>query len=276
MKDHAMANEKQITYWNEVAGPKWVKIGDEMDARFANINFLLLDRAAPKPGETILDIGCGTGTTARPLADFGCHVTGIDVSAPMLAVARERGGAITYLEADAQTHNFGSQTFDLLTSRFGVMFFTDPHAAFKNLHKALSPTGRLLFICWAPLADNPHWQIPFDIVRAHLGDPDPRHPHAPGPLAFSDPAYIESILSNAGFSQITITPTPVDVIGQSLGDEARIACFLGPAGALLDEKKADNATRAKILDDVAAAITKFATEDGISLPATVHVVSAAH
>lgn len=273
-----MPNEKQITYWNEVAGPKWVKVGDEMDARFAAINDLLLLQAAPQPGQKIIDIGCGTGTTARPFADAVAptgHVTGIDISVPMLGVARARGGPITYLQADAQTETFGGQKFDLLISRFGVMFFSDPIAAFTNLHAALAPGGRLCFICWAPLSQNPHWQIPFDIVRAHLGDPDPRHPHAPGPLAFADAAYVEYILAKSGFSAITITPTPVPIIGKSLEEESQIACFLGPAGALLDEKQASPEARANIRAHVAAAIANFQTQEGMSLPATVHVVSAA-
>jgi protein-L-isoaspartate O-methyltransferase len=272
-----LANEKQIAYWNDVAGPKWVKIGDAMDARFAGMNEVLLARAAARPGESVLDIGCGTGTTARPLAALvapGGHVTGIDVSVPMLGVARERGGDVSYLEADAQTHDFGGQKFDLLTSRFGVMFFTDPFAAFRNLHGALAPDGRLCFVCWAPLAENPHWQIPFDIVRGHLGEPEARHPHAPGPLAFSDAGYVEDILAGAGFSEIAVAPTPVRVIGKSLDEEARVACFLGPAGALLDEKHAGADIREVIQAEVAAAIARFRTDDGMSLPATVFVVTA--
>jgi SAM-dependent methyltransferase len=273
-----MPNEKQIAYWNDVAGPKWVKIGDEMDARFAAINDLLLQQAAPLPGANILDIGCGTGTTARPFAAAVAptgHVTGIDISVPMLDVARARGGDITYLQADAQTETFGGQTFDLLISRFGVMFFADPVAAFTNLHAALRAGGRLCFICWAPLALNPHWQIPFEIVRAHLGAPEPRHPHAPGPLAFADAAYVEYILAKSGFSDVTVTATPVPIIGRSLEDESKIACFLGPAGALLDEKQATPESRAAIRAEVAAAIARFKTPDGMSLPATVHVVKAA-
>jgi SAM-dependent methyltransferase len=273
-----MSNEKQITYWNEVAGPKWVKIGDAMDARFAAINDLLLARAAAKPGDSILDIGCGTGTTARPLATAvapGGHVTGIDVSIPMLDMARERGGDITYLEADAQLHDFAGQKFNILTSRFGVMFFTDPVSAFKNLHRALADDGRLCFVCWAPLADNPHWQIPFDIISARLGAPEPRHPHGPGPLAFSDAGYVKSILADAGFGDIAVTPVQVPIIGESLEEEAKIACFLGPAGALLDEKNADAATRSEILASVRLAMAKFETDAGMSSPATVLVVNAA-
>jgi SAM-dependent methyltransferase len=269
-----MSNEKQIAYWNEVAGPKWVKTGDAMETRLAAINDLLILRAAPKPGDFILDIGCGTGTTARPFAAAGAFVTGIDISAPMLSVARARGGNITYLEADAQTYDFGHKKFDAMISRFGVMFFSDPVAAFKNLHRALADHGRLTFICWAPLADNPHWQIPFDIARARLGEPAPRHPHAPGPLAFADAAYVNSILTDAGFTNIEITPTAVPIIGASLEEETQIACLFGPTGALLEEKKPDAATRAEILEKISQSLARFKTETGLSSAATVHVVTA--
>jgi len=274
-----MSNEKQATYWNEIAGPKWIKTGDAMEARLANITQLLLETAAPTPGENILDIGCGTGTTARPLAKAVAptgHVTAIDISTPMLEVARSGGGAITYLEADAQTHDFSPKKFDLLASRFGVMFFEDPIAAFTNLHTHLAPAGRLCFITWAPLIQNPHWLIPFNIVRSHLGNPEPRHPHAPGPLAFSDSAYINYILAKSGFSKIAITPTPVSIIGESLESEAQMSCLFGPPGALIEEKKPAPEARAKIQSEIAAALAPFQTETKIALPATVNIVTACH
>jgi SAM-dependent methyltransferase len=275
-----MSNDKQIAYWNEVAGPKWVGLDEAMDAKFLKINELLLSHAAARPGESVLDIGCGTGTTALHFAAAvapGGHVTGIDVSTPMLEVARRRSAEcanVTYLLADAQTHNFGEKKFNLLASRFGVMFFTDPVAAFTNLRRALAENGRLCFICWAPLRDNPHWQIPFDIVVAKLGLPQTKHPHAPGPLAFSDTAYLGTILQESGFSDIRILPTSVPIIGESLQEEARIACVLGPAAALLDEKKADAATRAEVRDEFAEALRIFLTPQGMRSPATVHLVTA--
>jgi SAM-dependent methyltransferase len=275
-----MSNEKQIAYWNEVAGPKWVGLDDAMNAKFANINELLLSHAAARPGEAALDIGCGTGTTAFPFASAvtpGGHVTGIDVSEPMLQVARRRSAKcsnITFLLADAQSHDFGGEKFNLLASRFGVMFFTNPVAAFTNLRGTLTEDGRLCFVCWAPLQDNPHWQIPFDIVVARFGRPEPRHKHAPGPLAFSDSAYVESILTDSGFSDIQILPTSVPIIGETLEEEARIACILGPAAALLDEKKADDSTRSEIRAEIAEALRVFLTPQGMISPATVHLVTA--
>jgi len=275
-----MSNDKQIAYWNEVAGPKWVGLDDAMDAKFAHINELLFSHAAARPGEAVLDIGCGTGTTALPFASAvtpGGHVTGIDVSEPMLQVARRRSAScsnVTFLLADAQSHNFAGEKFNLLASRFGVMFFTDPVAAFTNLRSALAEGGRLCFVCWAPLRDNPHWQIPFDIVAARLGSPQPRHPHAPGPLAFSDAAYVETILQDSGFSDIRIAPTPVQIMGETLEEEARIACVLGPAAALLDEKQAVQSTRSTIRAEIAEALRLFLTPQGMISPATVHLVTA--
>ena len=274
-----MSNEKQIAYWNEVAGPKWVGLGDAMEERLAAVNELLLSHGAARPGEYVLDVGCGTGITSLPLARAVApagHVTGVDIATPMLQAARGRCAGqpnITFLQADAQVHRFESR-FDLLASRFGVMFFADPVAAFANLRRALAPGGRLCFVCWASLADNPHWAIAFDIARAALGPPEPRPPHAPGPLAFSDTGYLRSVLERAGYASISIAPTPVAIIGKSLAEEARIAGVMGPAGALLDEKQADDATRTRLTDEIAAATRPFDTPDGPRLPATVLVVQA--
>jgi hypothetical protein len=154
------------------------------------------------------------------------------------------------------------------------MFFPDPLAAFINLRSALAEHGRLCFVCWAPLQDNPHWKIPFDIVVARLGLPLPRHPHAPGPLAFSDAAYLHKILEDSGFSEIQIIPTPVEIIGETLEEEARIACLLGPSAALLDEKKADQPTRAAIHAEIIKGLRVFMTPQGMASPATVHLVTA--
>lgn len=275
-----MSNEKQIIYWNEVAGPKWVKIGDAMDARLAAINELLLAKADAAPGEAVLDIGSGIGVSALSFADAvtpSGHVTGIDVSVPMIEIARARAAGhphLTFLQADAQTHDFAAQKFDLLTSRFGVMFFEDPVAAFVNLRSAMAPGGRLCFICWGPLADNPHWKIPFDIVAAELGLPEPKPPHAPGPLAFSDRNYLLDVLEKSGFSEILITPTAVPIIGESLEAEVGIACVMGPSGALLDEKQADDETRARLSRATAIALQPFLDPDGLRLPATAFVVTA--
>jgi phospholipid transport system substrate-binding protein len=161
-----IANAAQHTHWNEVAGPKWVGLGDVMETRMQNVSELLLANVGAMAGDVILDIGCGTGTTRLPLpAAVGAqgHVVGIDISAPMLAVAQRRVADqgltnVSLLQADAQVHRFTLARFDRLVSRFGVMFFVDPVAAFRNLYDAARPGGRLCFVCWAPLAENPHWQ----------------------------------------------------------------------------------------------------------------------
>ena len=276
------ANAAQFVHWNEVAGPKWVGLGDAMETRLERINDLLLARAAAGSGEAVLDIGCGTGLTTLPLAmAVGAtgSVVGIDISEPMLAAARQRIAAhglgnITLLSADAQTERLPTARFDLLTSRFGVMFFADPRAAFRNLLDAARPGGRLCFVCWAPLAENAHWQLPFDLVVSRLGPPEPKPAHAPGPLAFSDADYVRSLLDQAGFEQIEIAREAVDIVGSTPEEEAALACIMGPPGALLDEHKADEAVRHAIRKDIAAAFAPYAVDGRVLLPATVLLATA--
>jgi SAM-dependent methyltransferase len=275
-----MANEKQISYWNEIAGPKWVKIGAEMDARFVEITQALLDGAHVSAGMRVLDIGCGTGPVSALLAgrvgEAG-EVTGVDISEPMLNVARANYvdlANLRFVQADAQIFEFAPAGYDLVVSRFGVMFFDDPIAAFKNMFKALVAGGRLCFVCWASLDENPHWQIPFQLVAEILGAPEPRPPHAPGPMGLADRDYVTRILTSAGFRDIAITPTPVRIIGESLSDETRIAALLGPSGALMDEKTASPEMRDELRQKISLALKQFDGPDGITLPATVYLVTA--
>jgi SAM-dependent methyltransferase len=191
----------QRRYWNTVGGPRWVALGGFIEERVRRVNDLLLARAAPQTGERVLEIGCGTGATTVPLAaavgDRG-RVLAVDISEPMLEAARRRleGGKfrqVGLVLADAATEEFERESFDLAISRFGLMFFADPAAAFRNLFAALRPAGRLVFSCWAGLAENRHWLLPYDVALRHLGPPAPQPPRAPGPLSLSDPHYVEGI-----------------------------------------------------------------------------------
>ena len=282
-----MANDKQKTYWTEVAAPKWLSLEGAMEARLAPVSDAVIEAAGLKPGERVLDIGCGAGRTsqeaARAVGEAG-YVLGIDIAPPMLEAARAHAAVeaaagmapVEFALADAQTKRF-TPPFDVLISRFGVMFFEDPGAAFANLRASMRPGGRLVFAAWAPLSVNRHWEIPLRLVEALVGPGTPRVPHAPGPLAFDDPAYVQDILSVAGWREVEVRAEPVFLRGASLDDEARVACFMGPAGALLDEKKADAATRAGANKAVSDALPGFATvepDGSVRLPATIHLVTA--
>jgi len=276
-------NEAMRRYWNEVAGPRWVERVDIQEGRNIEVAEQLLAAAAARPGERVLDVGCGPGATAIPLATAVApdgQVTGVDIAEPMLGLLRrrvaEQGIAnLTPLLADAQTYPFAPASFDLLTSRFGVMFFADPFAAFANLLRAVRPGGRLVMAVWAGIPDNLHWKIPFEIVVRRLGPPAPASPHAPGPMAFHDPDYVRDFLGKAGFADIAIDRRNFQIHGRSAAAEAEHAGGLGPSGRLLDEKGADPATRAALVGEFEAAFAAYALPNGeIRLPGTFLLVTA--
>lgn len=282
MRERNTANTAQHEYWNTVAGPRWVGLGGFVERRVRAVNDLLLARSAVAVDESVLEIGCGTGAATVPFAETvgeRGRVVGADISEPMLAGARQRIAEsglrnVTLLSVDAQVHRFEAGSFDLITSRFGVMFFADPVAAFRNLLPAARPGGRLCFACWGPLQENRHWLIPYEVALRHLGPPAPTPPHAPGPLAFSEPGYVRSILEKAGFADIEINREAPFIIGSTPEEEAEHACIMGPPARLIDEKKPDEAIRATIRREMTEAFAAYAGGKEMRLPSTVFLVTA--
>ncbi|MGO9559999.1 MAG: class I SAM-dependent methyltransferase, partial [Acidimicrobiales bacterium] len=187
-----MANTGMAEYWNGRPANVWVTEAERFDSILAPFGRRLLTSAVLKPGEQVLDVGCGNGAVsleaARTVGRDG-QVTGLDLSAPMLEVARrrakEQGIDVSFVQGDAQTASF-DHPFDVVLSRFGVMFFDGPQAAFANLAKATRPGGRLCFVCWQELFANEWIAVPAMAMVAHVGIPELPEPGAPGPFALAD------------------------------------------------------------------------------------------
>lgn len=238
------ANADQQVYWNEGAGQAWVELQDLLDRQLEPLGDRAMEKLAPCSGEQVLDIGCGTGqTTLQLAARVGAQgsVLGVDISRPMLEIARRRAAAaqlsqVQFLEADAQTHPFDAGTLDAVFSRFGVMFFADPRAAFVNIRRALRPSGRLAFICWRSMAENPWMRPAPGNVFADVPTPPPPEPGAPGPFAFADSEHVRGILADAAFADIAITPHDAQLGANDLEDTIKLSLGVGPLGALLRER----------------------------------------
>jgi SAM-dependent methyltransferase len=266
------ANEDQIKFWNEKAGRDWTELQTRMDTNLSRIHTAIVAFANAQPGEAVLDVGCGTGTTSLALADAvgaSGSVTGVDVSQPMLTLAKSRASGranVRFELADAAAHVFPQQ-YDLLFSRFGVMFFDDPLLAFANLHRAVKPGGRLAFVCWRTPAENLWASAPLAAARPFLPEQPAPDPYAPGPFAFADPQRLLSILSDVGFHDVeTRKYDGVMPMGRDLDVTAEQTLQIGPLSRAVGE--ADDATRAKIIDAARAALAKFANQEGEITPPT--------
>jgi SAM-dependent methyltransferase len=276
------ANAAQRRYWNTVAGPRWVAAPGFRERRNQESIALLLQRLGLAGGESVLEIGCGTGALTLPVAAaVGEHgrVVAVDISEPMLGAARQRVAEhgltnITLALGDAQVFAFEPGAFDLATSRMGVMFFADPTAAFRNISGALEPGGRLVFACWGPLAENRHWLISYDVALRHLGPPARPEGREPGPLAFGNPDYIKGVLAAAGFVEIAVDRAYPMILCGSPEEEARQALAMGPTARLIEEKRPAEATRQEIAREIEAGFAAAAASGPIRLPATIFLVAA--
>src|SRR5215469_14441965 len=230
-----MNNEQMIEYWNGVVGERWAAMQDGIDRNLGHITEAFIPFVGAKPGQSVLDIGCGCGTTTLTFAEAvgpDGNIAAIDISAPMLAVARARASAmnadIQFTEADASIYDF-QPVFDLAVSRFGVMFFDDPVAAFRNIRRALVPKGSLMFVCWRSVAENGWAATPMKAALSLLPPQEISDPYAPGPFAFAEKPRLESILRDAGYRDIRIEKFDGHMeMGATTDDAAREALNIGP------------------------------------------------
>lgn len=274
-------NADQIAYWNGAGGQRWADRQPVQDILLEPVADILIDRARIKAGERVLDVGCGSGSTtfafARAVGPSG-HVMGIDISGPMLARAREvtpKGAPVEFVLADATVHSFTPENFDLLASRFGVMFFADPALSFANLRKALRPSGRLAFACWREARENPLFMTPLQAVYRHVPKMPQVGPEDPGPFSFASQGRVNRILSAAGFSDVAMEPCnlALDIaVGGGLDAAVKGALEVGPAArALADQPREVVAAATQSMREALAPHAKGQT---VPLDAAIWIVTA--
>jgi SAM-dependent methyltransferase len=259
--------KEMSTLWNGAGGNAWVDLAPVLDQMFRGIETMLADEAAARGAERVLDVGCGTGATtmaiARRLGD-GAACTGVDISAPMIeaATARPADGfpAPEFIVADASAYPFEQGAFDLVTSRFGVMFFDDPVAAFANLRRAMRDGGGLRFFCWRAPEDNPFMTAGTRATRHLLPEVPERRPGAPGQFAFAGAGRVREILTAAGWEGIEVEPVDVPCVFPESG-LLRYLTRLGPVGQALGDS--DEGARAHVFDALRDAYAQYIEGDEV-------------
>ena len=252
---------EQEKLWNSVAGRAWVEAQEVLDQLFKPFERLLVEAVSAASVSRVLDVGCGTGSTtlavARLLGAKG-RCTGIDISDPMIAAARARaereGAPANFIRANAQTHAFEPASFDMIISRFGVMFFDDSVRAFANLRRAARGDAGLRFIAWRSAVENPFMTTAERAAAPLLPNLPVRRPDAPGQFAFAEERRVRRILEESGWAGIDIRP--IDVACTLPEKElVRNVSRLGPLGRVLHET--DERTRKEVLAAVRAAFDPY-------------------
>ena len=275
-------NRAQRDYW-ETDGPRqYQQFGDTNEALLAPVGQAMLDAAQLRPGEQVLDVGCGFGTStleaAEKVAPSG-RVIGVDISAAMLEPARQRIAAervdnVELLHADAQAYAFETESFDVVISRFGMMFFEDPQAAFANLARAVRPGGRLVFVCPQDPLKSEWVAVAFGASVAALGRaPDLGAPGAPGPFAFADGDRLTQLLTGGGFRDVRLeTLIRPFGIGRTIGDAVNFILSLPESKQLFAGAPQDTVDAAATA--LHAGFAPYAGQQGVVMDATAWLVTA--
>lgn len=280
--DTSGPNSNEIEFWNGPQGRNWVKQNDLTDYMYDPFGAKALERAEIEDGEWVIDVGCGCGKTTAKLAELvgtAGRVSALDVSVPMLEAARNRIGShadrVEFISADAATYAFEPESFDVIYSQFGLMFFVNPVEAFSNLFRALKPGGRIVFVCWRRPELNSFLMIPFEAVRSFVPDmpvPSPGVPTSPFSLALED--NLRALLAGAGFDELKLDefnfPTRMGQ-GDLEACISFVADFSNPVATAL--RGNDNAA-SEILNAVRTAVAPYHTGNTLELPGSAWVVSA--
>ncbi len=258
-----MTEQKKL--WNGVAGRAWVDTQELLDRVVQPFEELLVEEVAGK--RRVLDVGCGTGATTAAIARAGSEVVGVDISEPMIQAAKARGSSAQFVCANAQTHEFERASFDAVVSRFGVMFFDDPVAAFRNLRRA---AGEMRVITWRSPAENP-FMTTAERAASSLMELPPRVVGAPGQFGLADRGRIESILRESGWTDIEIRALDVAC---AFAEKDLVSYFtrLGPVGLVFGEL--DERAQVQVIDTVRAALAPYVHDGEVRFNAACWLVSA--
>ncbi len=253
----AQHNADRVADWNGQSGERWVANQARLDAMAAVFGQAAIEAAAPATGERVLDIGCGAGASSLALAarvGAGGHVLGVDISEALIGRARAlapQDTPVQFRVADASSAELPEGAFDILFSRFGVMFFDDPMAAFAHMRRALKPGGRVAFVCWRGLAENDWVRLPMDAIEGIVPPMAPPDPEAPGPFSFGDRARVARILTAAGFADVAFAPFDASIpFGKgatrdaAIDDAVKMTLEVDPLARFLADQTDDIRTRA--------------------------------
>ena len=283
MQPASDANADQIAYWNGPAGRRWVQRQEEQDALLAPVAEVLLDRAAARAGEFVLDIGCGWGglaaDLARRVAPEG-RVLGLDVSEVMLARAREllpQGLPLELARGDATVYPFEPGRADLLFSRFGVMFFADPARAFANMRRGLRSGARVAFACWREPRANPWLMLPLQEAYRHVPRLPEVGPDDPGAFSFASEPRVRDILGRAGFAAVHLEPVGLSLdlaVDGGLDAAVGTAVGIGPTSRALEGQPAE--LQAAAVESIRAALAKHRIANRVELAGAIWIVTASN
>jgi ubiquinone/menaquinone biosynthesis C-methylase UbiE len=275
------SNAHQAAYWNGPAGRRWLDRQVTQDQLLSPISELLLKRARAAEGERVIDIGCGCGATTIALArEVGArgHVVGLDISAPMLARARQRaqpGMPLEFILADATVHRFEPAGADLLFSRFGVMFFADPVLSFTNVRKGLASGARVVFACWREPRENPWMMLPLQQAYKHVPRIAETGPEDPGPFAFASEQRVQRILREAGFCSIAMEACNLSLdiaVGRGLEAAVDGSLATGPVSRALEGQPPERT--ATVAAAIRAALAPLQRGNAVPLDASVWIATA--
>jgi SAM-dependent methyltransferase len=273
-----MPNEQTREIWTSVSGPSWVQHHRIHDTMLGSISAVLVESLTVEPEQRVLDVGCGTGTLTAAVAALGAIAIGTDISPTMIAGARDRFADLEFFVADAQVDDLHGP-YDAIVSRFGVMFFDDPVAAFANLAASAIDGAPLNFVCWRGLDLNPVFTAGSSALSAALPAAPPLDPHAPGPMAFADEARLRGLLIDGGWSAIDIEPVDTVVrfgLDGSDGIEERMIQMMTSETGRRFVSQVPEEARGPALEAARRDLARYMVDGELQLDAAAWLVRARH